>query len=271
MTIPAVESLAYELTEPEIRFFRSAGYVRSRGLLDKDRVSRLRCLVGREFEDKIAPYRVNQTGAICRIDRVIDRDPLFMDTLRLAPVLDPLLSLLGPNVELLRFRHNHATLNLAGDIPFRLHRDILQWTRGIVTVFIYLEDAGIENGCTHVVPGTQYLPFAGMPPDGGGGNWADDHDEYRFVSAQALPVPMRAGGVLFIDSLAFHSVGVNSTGSSRMSLTFAFQSVDELTRVHGDERVLVAGERMYMGSDRKVVSGLLRLGDLDGVASPPRS
>jgi len=100
----------FELTEREIGFFRSAGYIRSRGLLDSDRVSRLRRLVDRQFEDKIAPYRVNQAGTICRLDRVIDRDPLFGDTLRLPAVLDPLLSLLGPNVELLRFRHNHATL-----------------------------------------------------------------------------------------------------------------------------------------------------------------
>lgn len=234
-------------------------------------MSHLRALVDREFSERIAPYRVNEAGAICRIDRVIDRDPLFLDTLRLPAVLDPLRSLLGPNVELLRFRHNHATLNLRDDIPFRLHRDILHWTRGVVTAFIYLEDAGIDNGCTHVVPGSQYLPFAGMPPDGGGGNWADDHDEYRFVMNQALPVPMQAGGVLFLDSLAFHSVGVNSTASSRLSLTFAFQSVDELTRRNGDERVLVAGERIYMGSDRKAVSGLLRLGDFDGAAAPPTS
>ena len=261
--------MTYKLTESEIRFFRSAGYVRGRGRLDPDRVSRLRGLVGQQFEHRVAPYRVNETGTICRIDQVIDRDPLFMDTLCLPPVLDPLLCLLGPNVELLRFRHNHATRNRQGDIPFRLHRDILQWTRGIVAVFIYLEETGVENGCTHIVPGSQYLPFAGMPPDGGGGNWADDHDEYRFVTAQALPVPMRSGTVLFMDSLVFHSVGVNNTAASRMSLTFAFQSVDELTREHGDERVLVAGERIYMGSDHKAVSGLLRLGDADGAVSRP--
>jgi len=103
-----------------------------------------------------------------------------------------------------------------------------------------------------------------MPPDGGGGNWADDHHEYQFVISQALPVPMPAGGVLFIDSLAFHSVGANSTGSSRVSLAFACQSVDELTRGHGEERVLVAGNRIYRGSDQRAVSGLLRLGDFDG-------
>lgn len=182
----SLDNLTYELTEPEVRFFRSAGYVRGRGRLDPDRVSRLRGLVGQQFEHRIAPYRVNETGTICRIDQVIDRDPLFMDTLCLPPVLDPLLSLLGPNIELLRFRHNHATRNLQGDIPCRLHRDILQWTRGIVTAFIYLEDTGVENGCTHIVPGSQYLPFAGMPPDGGGGNWADDHDEYRFAGGAGI-------------------------------------------------------------------------------------
>lgn len=85
------------------------------------------------------------------------------------------------------------------------------------------------------MPGSHRLPFAEMPPDGGGGNWADDHDEYQFVPAQALPVSMPVGSVRLIDSLLFHTVGYNSTNQDRMSMTFAVHSVDELTSAAGSK------------------------------------
>ena len=194
----------------------------------------------------------------------MSRDPIFLETLRLPAILDPLKSLLGPNIDVALYRHNHSTLNLGGDIPFRFHRDILQWSRTIITALIYLEDSTIENGCTYIVPSTHYLPFAGMPPDGGGGNWADDHSEYQFVMEQAIPVPIRRGGVLFINSLMFHSIGINTTSESRISSTFAFHSVDELAGETSDtKRLLLTGERIYMGSDKKHISGLLAKGEDD--------
>jgi phytanoyl-CoA hydroxylase len=249
------------LSETEIRFFRDTGYFKAKETLPDENVERMVSVIKDHIERKIQPYRVNSKGVIRRLDQVLSRDPIFLETLRLPAILDPLQSLLGPNIEIALYRHNHSTLNLAGDIPFRFHRDILQWSRTIVTALIYLEESSIENGCTYVVPSTHFLPFAGMPPDGGGGNWAGDHSEYQFVEAQAIPVPMQRGGVLFINSLMFHSVGVNSTSKSRMSSTFAFHSVDDLSETTSDsKRLLLTGERIYMGSDKKHVSGSLAKG-----------
>lgn len=233
----------------EFALFRQAGYQRLPDVLPAAVVRELRAAVGAEIVAGRRPCRVNAKGQIHRVDALIDRHPIFLDTLRRPEIAGPLQALLGPNIVVLRNRHNHATVNRAGDIAYRLHRDVFHWSRPVLSGIVYLEEATVETGCTHVVPGSHMLGFAGMPPDGGGGNWADDHPDYDLVHAQALPVPMPAGGVLLFDSLMFHSVGPNRSDGSRLSVSFAFHSVDE-TDVLSDKRVLLCGEPYYRGNDR---------------------
>jgi ectoine hydroxylase-related dioxygenase (phytanoyl-CoA dioxygenase family) len=157
------------------------------------------------------------------------------------------MSLLGPNVEFIRNRHNHATLRLRDDGSARLHRDVLQWSRTIVSVLVYLEDSTMENGCTRVIPGTHILESSMASPS------HDDADriEEAGLMGQMVPVPMPAGGLLAIDSMIFHGVGANSTDGTRTSMTLGYHSLDELMDVENDMRVLVRGERLYQGNDRR--------------------
>jgi len=64
-------------------------------------------------------------------------------------------------------------------------------------------------------------------------------------------VPVQAGKMMAIDSTVFHRAGANITESSRMSMTIGYQSVDELNDSDDPTRVLISGERIYMGNDRK--------------------
>lgn len=228
--------------------FRRVGYLRVSHAVSSELVNRMRQVIVRDLDEKCQPLRTDADGKPVRLDAVSRRDPVFFEALRSPAVSGALVNLLGPNVVLLQNRHNHATMNRHGDIPFRLHRDILQWSRPILTIIIYIDDASVERGCTHVVPSSQMEQYAGMPPDGGGGNWADDHAEYRHLLDQSVPVPMRSGDVLVLDSLTFHSVGVNVTGESRMSTTFAVRSVDELDRA-SDRHILLSGNWIYKGND----------------------
>lgn len=249
------------LSNEQIRFFRDSGYLRLNARLTNEQVSGMSIIIKDHIQRKVPPYRVNEAGELRRIDQILDRDPLFLEILRLPEIIEPLEALLGPNIEILKFRHNHATLNLGDDIPFRLHRDIQQWSRPIVSLFIYLEDSSVENGCTHIVPTSQLLPYAGAQSLDGGGNWADEHELYRFVIEQALPIPMPKGGLLLLDSLAFHSVGLNTSCTSRMSVVFAFHSSDVLTKNHTDStRLLLSGRRCYKGTDVLEISGSLKEG-----------
>jgi len=241
-----------------ISFFLQAGYLRLPRLIEGSLLRRLNDAVDALFARPTPPCRINDRGEVCRIEGLIEREEVFREVLRSEAVLPSLRALLGPNIEIALHRHNHVTLNRCGDVPFRLHRDVQQWSRAVLNVFIYLEEATPANGCTHIVPGSHVLPYAGPQRGGGGGVWADEYPDYAHLIGQEVPVPMQAGGVLLVNALTFHSVGRNETSGSRCSLVFACHSCDELATEVGGDRVLLAGSREFRGNPALPVSGSLR-------------
>jgi ectoine hydroxylase-related dioxygenase (phytanoyl-CoA dioxygenase family) len=237
-----------KLTNQQIRFFRDTGYLKLNGVLSDKILSEMTLVITSQVQKRVKPYRTNPNGEIVRLDDLVARDPVFLRVIQSPFISDALRSVLGPNVELKLNRHNHVKINGRGDNKYILHRDVLQWTRGLITVIIYLEDATVENGCTYVVPTTQHLPCAGVPDNGV--TCMDKHDIYTDLLEQSVPIPMPAGGVLFLDGRVFHSVGENKTTSTRQSICLAFHSVDELSGESDDRKTqLVLGERAYRGND----------------------
>jgi phytanoyl-CoA hydroxylase len=233
------------LTPEQVHLFRHNGFIKLPGGLSRERVTQLRETIRQQIREEVEPVVRDKQGRVVRLSNIWDRGPLFREAMTDPEVLDPLESLLGPNIELIRNRHNHATLRLAGEGTEYFHRDVMQWTRTIVTVLFYLEETTVENGCTLMVPGTHLLPGVGSLP------LAQDEGIQRAgILDQAVPVPMPAGGLLAIDSLLMHSAGKNNTDGSRMSMTVGYHSVDELSGVENPQRVLVRGERIYQGNDR---------------------
>ncbi|MFI6116940.1 phytanoyl-CoA dioxygenase family protein [Kitasatospora sp. NPDC051164] len=133
----------------------------------------------------------------------------------------------------------------------RLHRDILQPTRGLLTALVYLEDATVDTGCTWIIPGSHQAPCVGVPQPGGGGTWLDEHPELAYLGDQAVPVPVPAGGVLLFDATVFHTVGPNACTSTRAGVVLGYRSADELdAHPDPDRQIVVAGEQLYRGNDR---------------------
>jgi phytanoyl-CoA hydroxylase len=233
------------LTSKQVWLFRQCGFLKLPERLPVTVVEALKETIRRHIREEIAPVVRDRQGRMVRISDIWHREPIFRETLTCPQVLDPLESLLGHNIELILNRHNHATLRLGDDGGNYLHRDILQWTRSIVTVLFYLEETTLENGCTRVIPGTHLLPgFATI-------NITEDEALARLgLLEQTVPVPMPAGGLLAIDSLLIHGPGQNRTDGSRMSMTVGYHSVDELSDVENPKRVLIRGERIYLGNDR---------------------
>lgn len=236
------------LSHEQIRFFRDMGYLRLPTKIPLELVAEMRAVITRQADAKVAPLRTDANGQVVRLDQIFTRDSTFTMVFSSSIILDPLESLLGPNIELVLNRHNHATFNTRESTKFRLHRDVLQWSRTLVTAILYLDDATVETGCTHIIQGSHYLPFIGIPNNGG--TWMDEHDVYNDLLKQALPVPMDSGGVLIFDSLVFHSVGENHSDHTRMSVCMGYHSADELSNVKDDpKRILVRGTRIYKGND----------------------
>lgn len=233
------------LTHEQTRLFRHNGFLKLPDRLPEEVVVRLKATIWRDIREEVEPVVRDRQGRVVRISNLWDREPIFRETVTSPQVLDPLESLLGPNIELVLNRHNHATLRLAEDGMSYLHRDVLQWSRPIVTVLFYLEETTVENGCTYMIPGTHLLPgFASHGVD------EDERATRDGILGQAVPVPMPAGGMLIINSLVIHGAGANRTDGTRMSMTVGYHSVDELCDVPNPKRVLVRGERRYSGNDR---------------------
>jgi ectoine hydroxylase-related dioxygenase (phytanoyl-CoA dioxygenase family) len=223
-------------------------------VLDDDLIDELVKFIASECSrparDAEPPIR---SGGQIKLYGLYDRNPDLISRLVGHPqILEALSCLLGPNVLFLKNRHNQAAVNRPGEAEPRLHRDVLQWTRNVVTVVAYLQESAVANGCTYLIPGSQYLPFVGVPQSDGGGTWMDEHDELREMAGQALPIPVQRGGILIFDSLAFHSVGPNTSDTDRTSIVLGYRSVDELEHTSfGDGQLLVSGRRIYRGNDQQ--------------------
>lgn len=238
-----------ELTTQQVRFFRDVGYLRFPERIGADLIGQLCDFLQFERVDGAPEWNSLTTE---KLYRLYQRNPVLIDKLVRHPaIIDPLRSLLGNNIVFLTNRHNHGTAHSGHPAePPRLHRDILQWSRSLVTVLVYLEDSCVENGCTHVVPGSHYLPFIKAPSQTGG-TWMDEHTEFRSLLDQAVPIPMAKGSILTLDATVFHTAGENKDGKTRTSITLAYRSVDELNFNPDKKRtILVSGEYLYRGNDK---------------------
>jgi phytanoyl-CoA hydroxylase len=232
------------LTPEQVHFFRHSGFLKLPTRLPPETVESLKDTVRAQIDAAVEPVVRDRHGRVVRLSSIWERGGPFREVIACPEVLDPLEDLIGPNIELILNRHNHATLRLADDGTSYLHRDILQWTRSIVTVLLYLEETTVDNGCTQVIPGTHLLPGIGSTRAA-----EDPRIRESGLLEQVVPVPMPAGGLLVMDSLVIHGSGPNQTSGSRMSLTVGYHAVDELSRVENPARVLVRGQRPYQGND----------------------
>ena len=229
-------STEYGLSETEIRLFHANGFLKLEHRLPEDHVEALSAAIWRNIEAEIEPVVRGADGSIGRISDVIGRDDeIFWDTITSERVLDPLESLLGPEIVVHKKRHNHATLRRGTDTKGStyFHRDVRQWSRPLVTALFYLTETNLENGCTRVVPHSQYIPSERLYDDDGSLNEDDE------IFVQEVPVPMPRGGILLLNSLAMHRVGMNHTDEPRMSMTIGYHSEDSLTDADEPNHILV--------------------------------
>ncbi|HIG53927.1 MAG TPA: hypothetical protein EYG11_21320 [Candidatus Latescibacteria bacterium] len=234
------------LTPAEIHHFRHNGYLKCPEILPAAMVNELKETILQDIADETAPVVRDKTGRISRISQVLDRAPIFLQAATQAVLLDALESLLGPQIDLVKNRHNHATLNCQVPTGDTFHRDAVQWSRSLISVVLYLEQTTTQNGCTQVVPGSHLLPGLEVLHKVEKEQWVADSN----LLSQAVPVPMPAGGALLIDGLIFHRIGLNQTPNTRMSMTLGYHSTDELNILDDPKRILVCGTRNYRGNDR---------------------
>jgi ectoine hydroxylase-related dioxygenase (phytanoyl-CoA dioxygenase family) len=153
------------------------------------------------------------------IDQVVALHSAYLEVATSAQLLDALEPVLGPNIELVENRHNHVSI-YRGPSTDRLHRDILQWSRSILTVLVYLSDCTDLDSATRVVPGSHLWPCIGKPNNGG--TWMEQVEPYASLLDQTVTVPARTGDVILMHGQLYHAGAGVSTIGPRLVLTLAW-------------------------------------------------
>lgn len=101
----------------------------------------------------------------------------------------------------------------------------------IVGVWIALDEATIDNGCMHVLPGTHregpVIHFKRR-------DWQICDTDVQ--TSRDVAVPLKPGGVLLFDGLLHHGTPPNRTNTRRRALQFHY--IDSTTQLMDDDRRL---------------------------------
>jgi ectoine hydroxylase-related dioxygenase (phytanoyl-CoA dioxygenase family) len=230
------------LTAPTA-FFQAAGYLRVPRLLGGGQVEQLWDIAHRIAEDADHGH-VGRSPEKTRIDQVVSLDSTYQGVATSDQLLDALEPILGPNIELVENRHNHVSIYRAASTD-RLHRDILQWSRSVLTVLVYLSDCVDMDSATRVVPGSHLWPCIGKPNNGG--TWMAEVEPYAGLLDQAVAVPAAAGDAVLMHGQLYHAGAGLSAAGPRVVLTLAYRSVDELAEETPTRCLLVRGARIHRG------------------------
>jgi hypothetical protein len=180
-------------------------------------------------------------AAICRemdvsprswIGSVFDR--VFYDLYRHPAILRVLGELFGPEVVQLGALNIRTKLPEAEITSFPWHQDSHYYnepSRGkrvgsteeahIVTVWVPLVDANVENGCVWVLPGSHRWGLIDAARGEDLNVRATEDVERR---GTPTPVEMQVGDVLFLTNLTFHASKMNRTEASRWSVDFRYHA-----------------------------------------------
>jgi ectoine hydroxylase-related dioxygenase (phytanoyl-CoA dioxygenase family) len=119
----------------------------------------------------------------------------------------------------------------AGIVPW--HQDKSYWVGAkaapVITVWIPLVDATLENGCLHVLPGTHKRRVLKHQSENYSGTGYAELDG-RHVEKQlgrAVALPLTAGGAILFNDRFIHSSTANNSNHVRWSVDLRYQPVDQ--------------------------------------------
>ena len=247
------------VTEEQIRFFEENGYLKFGQALEPEAVEALRAgldrVIALELEggDDASPefkYGHDRRGdaptqsgrqprAIHQFVNMWKRDEAYNDTIRHPLTAGTARALLRTSE--VRLWHDQIISKPPRDNGhFRFHQDFYFWPLSeprIVSCWLALDDATVENGCMHVIPGSHRDPrfspearaaeVAAVERAKAQGQTPEKTERDKMAEKHAtvgVPVELKAGECMFHHCLNFHATPQNVTDRERRAFVMIFMA-----------------------------------------------
>lgn len=238
--------VATHLSNAELAAFERDGYLIARNLADEALRQRMLAAIHDGIERQIGPIeyeadlhypgappdREAQGGRTPRrLLQAHSRGAVFTEWLMHPGITGRLSGLLGSPLYCPLAHHNCVmTKSPRFSSETGWHQDIRYWSfteRNLVTVWLALGDEYPENGCLQVIPGTHQITFSADRFDTDLFFRSDLPDNAELI-AQAVPVQLSAGDVLFFHCRTLHAASANHTDQTKLSVVFTFRGEGNL-------------------------------------------
>ena len=160
-----------------------------------------------------------------------DRKPGYYDLMANPKILDAVESLIGGEV------FSNPVYNVrpkvpgvaAGAVPW--HQDKSYWPEAnanpVITVWIPLVDATLENGCLHIWPRTHTTQVLSFHTETLTGTAYAEIDDEHLKKIEAVPLPLAAGGAILFNDRCIHRSTPNNSDRVRWSVDLRYQPTDQ--------------------------------------------
>ena len=160
-----------------------------------------------------------------------DRLPGYFDLMSNPKILDAIESLIGGEIFSNPVYNTRPKVPgvAAGAVPW--HQDKSYWpdanSNPVITAWIPVVDATMENGCLHVWPRTHKTQVLSYHNETYSGTGYTEIDDEHLVHARAVPIPLEAGGCILFNDRCVHMSTPNNAKTVRWSVDLRYQPTDQ--------------------------------------------
>ena len=117
----------------------------------------------------------------------------------------------------------------AGAVPW--HQDKSYWpganANPVITVWVAMVDANLENGCLHIWPRTHRTEVLSWHTEQRTGTGFTEIDETQLKNAKTVPLPVPAGSAILFNDRCIHMSTPNLSQGVRWSCDLRYQPTDQ--------------------------------------------
>ena len=223
-----------KLSAEQKQFFQDNGYLVVPDLLSPEQLHELRAKVDQVLDGTLKPESGRDDFTL-QMEPKIKDDPnvprrekirvafhlchnhsYFMQHVTRPEIKDVVEDLFGTGVRLYTDQLFVKPPHHGSEVPF--HQDSAYWPQAepnIISCWVALDDATIENGCVRMIPGTHKAP---IPHSEFPGTQKYGLLEEQVDVSKEVPVEIKAGGAMFHHSLTVHRSFPNTSDYGRRGL-----------------------------------------------------